>query len=409
MLVKEDFFDDNVESIINDYESEDLIDRNYQFTIEIKFRLNRDVNSIRTLDNGDKIYQELNRLFKFIVKKYDFLLTINKHIKDYRLSELEGIHFYDIRNNITQVQNYILTIDFDLVPFKDNNELFYFFDSLCFENYRFKSNQSIRWSTQRFKIYKNDKLIDELLGEVTFGKIVNSDSLTTEMIEKKPNKINEGFFDDNQVTVDSDNLFDDSDSSSISEQPVYDYTMEIVFWPGDLKNWNDNYTVMNRLNYILEVNNRIKEHTKPILCTDYTEKNVTDYLKTDNKYFFIQTKLLQTHYDEYTVIDRKTSKDSVGDQVFKPIRAIHYIKFSFSHSFTKSKQFMSFYTSIYNTVMKFMKPKKEPKIGIIDNNTKRYKEHTTISPEDLFKDNGTELEAQRLFDFMIPNYVWQVC
>ena len=70
---------------------------------------------------------------------------------------------------------------------------------------------------------------------------------------------------------------------------------------------------------------------------------------------------------------------------------------------------MSFYTSIYNTVMKFMKPKKEPKIGIIDNNTKRFKEHTTISPEDLFKDNGTELEAQRLFDFMIPNYVWQVC
>ena len=115
MLVKEDFFDDNIDSIINnDDSSEDLLDndKNYQFTIEIKFRLNRDVNSIRTLDNGDKIYQELNRLFKFIVKKYDFLLTINKHIKDYRLSELEGIHFYDIRNNITQVQNYILTIDF---------------------------------------------------------------------------------------------------------------------------------------------------------------------------------------------------------------------------------------------------------------------------------------------------------
>ena len=222
MLLKEDFFDDNAESIINDHVSEDLLDRTYQFTIEIKFRLNVDYDSIKSFDNADKVYQELNILFKFIKRKYDVLLSINKHIKDYRLSELEGIHFYDIRNNITQVQNYILTIDFDLVPFKDNNELFYFFDSLCFENYRFKSNQSIRWSTQRFKIYKNDKLIDELLGEVTFGKIVNSDSLTTEMIEKNTGKINEDFFDDNQVTVDSDNLFDDSDSSSISEQSVYD-------------------------------------------------------------------------------------------------------------------------------------------------------------------------------------------
>lgn len=193
MLLKEDFFDDNTELIINDYESEDLIDRNYQFTIEIKFRLNTDINSIRTLDNGDEVYKELNRLFKFIVKKYDILLTINKHIKDYRLSELEGIHFYDIRNNITQVQNYILTIDFDLVPFKDNNELFYFFDSLCFENYRFKSNQSIRWSTQRFIIYKDNKLIDQLFGEVSFYKIAKSDSLTTEMIEKK-NKQNQRRF-----------------------------------------------------------------------------------------------------------------------------------------------------------------------------------------------------------------------
>ena len=184
MLVKEDFFDDNAESIINDYESEDLLDRNYQFTIEIKFRLNVDYNSIKSFENGDKIYQELNRLFKFIVKKYDIMLTINKHIKDYRLSELDDRSYFDLNFNKT-IQCYILTIDFDLVPFKDNNELFYFFDSLCFENYRFKSNQSIRWSTQRFIIYKDNKLIDQILGEVSFYKIAKSDSLTTEMIEKK--------------------------------------------------------------------------------------------------------------------------------------------------------------------------------------------------------------------------------
>ena len=66
---------------------------------------------------------------------------------------------------------------------------------------------------------------------------------------------------------------------------------------------------------------------------------------------------------------------------------------------------MSFYTSIYNTVLRYMKPKKEPKIGIINNNTKRFKAHTSISPVDLFADNGTDLEAQRLFNFMMPNYV----
>ena len=54
-----------------------------------------------------------------------------------------------------------------------------------------------------------------------------------------------------------------------------------------------------------------------------------------------------------------------------------------------------------------MKLKIKPKIGIIDNNTKRFKAHTSISPVDLFSDNGIDLEAQRLFDFMIPNYDWQ--
>lgn len=404
MLLKEDFFDDNAESIINDHESEDLLDRNYQFTIEIKFRLNVDYDSIKSFDNADKVYQELNMLFKFIKRKYDVLLSINKHIKDYRLSELEDIHFYDIRNNITQVQSYILTIDFDLIPFKDDNELFYFFDSLCFENYRFKSNQSIRWSIQRFTIYKDNNLIAILKGVVTFKKIVNSTPLMTEMIEKTQNKINEDFFDDNQVSNDLENPYYDSKP----EQPIYDYTMEILFYPGSLKNWNDNYKVMDILNYILESNNHIKEHSKPFLCTDYTEQNITNYLKTHNDNFHSQIGLLKTHYGEYTIIDRKTCEDSVGDQVMNPIRAIHYIKFSFSHSFTKTKQFMSFYTSIYNTVLKYMIYRKEPKIGIIDNKTKRYKSHTTISPENLFADNGTGLEAQRLFDFMIPNYVWQV-
>ena len=404
MLLKEDFFDDNAESIINDHESENLLDRNYQFTIEIKFRLNTNINSIGTLDNADKVYQELNRLFKYINRKYDVLLSINKHITDYRLSELEDRSYFDLNFNKT-IQTYILTIDFDLVPFKDNNELFYFFDSLCFENYRFKSNQSIRWSTQLFIIYKDNKLIDQILGEISFYKIVNSDSLTTEMIEKKPNKINEDFFDDNQVTDDSDNLFNDSFEP---EQPIYDYTMEILFYPSALKNWNDNYKIIYTLNYILEYNNHITEHSKPFLCTDYTEKNIDDYLKTHNNNFTKEIRLLQTHYDEYAVIDRKTCEDSIMVQLMNPIRSVHYIKFSFSHSFTKTKQFMSFYTSIYNAVLKYMEPKEAPNIGIMDNNTKGYKGHTTISPTNLFVDNGIGLEAQRLFDFMIPNYVWQV-
>ena len=421
MLVKEDFFDDNKETIINNNDSsEDFpdIDKDYQFTIEIKFNLNVDYNSIKSFDNSDTIYQEVNRLFKYIERKYDILLFINKHITDYRLSELIDTSHYNtlfkpLFNN--KIQCYTLTIDFDLVPFKNKNELFYFFDSLCFENYRFKSNQNIRCSTQRFTIYKDKKLIDILCGEVTFNKILNSEPLITEMIKKnplltemtenKPNKINEDFFDDNQVLNDIEE--NPSYDSLNPEQPIYDYTMEILFYPDSLKNWNDNYVVMDRLNYILEFNNHIKEHSKPILCTDYTEEIINDYLKTHKDILIKEIRLLKTHYDEYTVIDRKTSKDSVGDQIMNPFFSIHYIKFSFSHSFTKPKQLITFYTSIYNTVLKYMKPKIKPKIGIIDNNTKRFKAHTSISPVDLFSDNGIDLEAQRLFDFIIPNYVWQ--
>ena len=408
MLVKEDFFDDNVESIINNNDStEDLPDndKNYQFSIEIKYLLNVTYDSIRSFDNADTVYKELNRLFKYTKTKYDVLLSINKHITDYRLSELMDTFYYDVFFNKT-IQCYTLTIDFDLVPFKDDNELFYFFDSLCFENYRFKSNQSIRWSIQRFTIYKDNNLIEILKGVVTFKKIVNSTPLMTEMIEKTQNKINEDFFDDNQV---SDDIEENPSYDSLNqEQPVYDYTMEILFYPSSLKNWNDNYTVMDRLNYILESNNHIKEHSKPILCTDYTEKNITDYLNEPVVSFTKEIIRLQTHYDEYTVIDRKTCEDSVGDQVMNPIRSVHYIKFSFSHSFTKPKQLIIFYTSIYNTVLKYMKPKNKPKIGIIDNNTKRFKAHTSISPENLFADyETTGLEAQRLFNFMIPNYVWK--
>ena len=416
MLVKEDFFDDNIETIINNNDSsEDLPDndKNYQFTIEIKFNLNVDYDSIKSFENGDKIYQEVNRLFKCIKKKYDILLFINRHITDYRLSELMDTSYYDEFN--TKIQCYTLTIDFDLVPFKNKNELFYFFNSLCFGYYRFKSNQNIRWLTQRFTIYKDKKLIDILHGEVTFNKILNSKPLITEMIKKNPlltemtekpqNKINEDFFDDNQV---SNDIEENPSYDSNQEQPIYDYTMEILFYPSTLKNWNDNYTVINRLNYILESNNHIKEHSKPILCTDYTEKNITDYLKGPVVSFTKEIIRLQTHYDEYTVIDRKTCKDSVSDQVMAPIRSVHYIKFSFSHSFTKPKQLITFYTSIYNTVLKYMKPENKPKIGIIDNNTKRFKAHTSISPENLFADyETTGLEAQRLFNFMIPNYVWK--
>ena len=422
MLVKEDFFDDNKETIINNNDSsEDFpdIDKDYQFTIEIKFNLNVDYDSIKSFDNSDTIYQETNRLFKYIERKYDILLSINKHITDYRLSELvDTSHYNTLFNTLSnnnKIQCYTLTIDFDLVPFKNKNELFYFFDSLCFENYRFKSNQNIRCSTQRFTIYKDKKLIDILCGEVTFNKILNSEPLITEMIKKnpllteitenKPNKINEDFFDDNQVLNDIEE--NPSYDSLNPEQPIYDYTMEILFYPGSLKNWNDNYVVMDRLNYILESNNHIKEHSKPILCTDYTEKIINDYLKTHKDILIKEIRLLKTHYDEYTIIDRKTSKDSVGDQIMNPFFSIHYIKFTFSHSFTKPKQLINFYTSIYNTVLKYMKPKIKPKIGIIDNNTKRFKAHTSISPVDLFSDNGIDLEAQRLFDFMIPNYDWQ--
>ena len=420
MLVKEDFFDDNINSIINNNDSsEDLpdINRNYQFTIEIIFRLNVTYDSIKSFNNADTVYKEADRLFKYIKKKYDILLFINKHITDYRLSELVDTSYYDNTHVqfVPKIQSYTLTIDFDLVPFKNKNELFYFFDSLCFEYYRFKSNQNIRWSTQRFTIYKDHELIDILKGEVTFNKILNSEPLMTEMIKKNPlltemsekpqNKINEDFFDDNQLLNDiEENPYDDSLNP---EQPIYDYTMEIGFYPGSLKNWNDNYAVMDRLNYILESNNHIKEHSKPILCTDYTEKIINDYLKTHKDILIKEIRLLKTHYDEYTIIDRKTSKDSVGDQIMNPFFSIHYIKFSFSHSFTKPKQLITFYTSIYNTVLKYMKPKIKPKIGIIDNNTKRFKAHTSISPVDLFSDNGIDIEAQRLFDFMIPNYDWQ--
>lgn len=407
MLVKEDFFDDNIDSIINnDDSSEDLPDnnRNYQFTIEIKFRLNVKYDSIESFDNADKIHQELNRLFKFIIRKYDVLLSINKHITDYRLSELMDTSYYDAQFN-TRIQCYTLTIDFDLVPFKNKNELFYFFDSLCFEYYRFKSNQNIRWSTQRFKIYKDHNLIDILHGEVTFNKILNSKLLITEMTENKPNKINEDFFDDNQVSNDIEE--NPSYDSLNPEQPIYDYTMEILFYPDSLKNWSDNYTIMDRLNYILESNNRIKEHSKPILCTDYTEKNIDDYLKIYNDNYTKDIRLLQTHYDEYTVIDRNTCEDSVSDQVMYPICSVHYIKFSFSHSFKKTKHLIDFYTSIYNTVLKYLELEHKPKIGIINNNTKRFKSHTSTSPTNLFMDNltGFGLEAKRLFDFMIPNCV----
>ena len=409
MLVKEDFFDDNIDMIINNNDtSEDLpdINRNYQFTIEIIFRLNVTYDSIKSFNNADTVYKEADRLFKYIKKKYDILLFINKHITDYRLSELVDTSYYDNTHVqfVPKIQCYTLTIDFNLVPFKDKNELFYFFDSLCFENYRFKSNQNIRWSTQRFTIYKDHELIDILKGEVTFNKILNSEPLMTEMIKKTQNKINEDFFDDNQLSNDIEE--NPSYDSSNPEQSIYDYTMEILFYPSSLKNWNDNYTVMDRLNYILESNNHIKEHSKPILCTDYTEQNITDYLKGPVVSFTKEIRLLKTHYDEYTIIDRKTSKDSVGDQIMNPFFSIHYIKFSFSHSFTKPKQLITFYTSIYNTVLKYIKPK-NPKIGIVDNNTKRFKMHTSKSPVDLFRDNGTGLEAQRLFDFMIPNYVWK--
>ena len=101
--------------------------------------------------------------------------------------------------------------------------------------------------------------------------MIKKNPLLTEMSEKPQNKINEDFFDDNQVSDDIEE--NPSYDSSKSEQPIYDYTMEILFYPSSLKNWNDNYTVMDRLNYILESNNHIKEHSKPILCTDYTEKS----------------------------------------------------------------------------------------------------------------------------------------
>ena len=100
MLAKEDFFDDNdIESIITNNDSpEDLTDndKDYQFTIKIKFRLNVTYNSIKAFGNADKVYQEANRLFKFINRKYDFLLSINKHIKVYRLSELIDTSYYYI-------------------------------------------------------------------------------------------------------------------------------------------------------------------------------------------------------------------------------------------------------------------------------------------------------------------------
>ena len=106
MLVKEDFFDDNIDSIINnDDSSEDLLDndKNYQFTIEIKFHLNVTYESIKSFDNAETVYKELNRLFKYIKKKYDVLLTINKHIIDHRLTELmDTSHYNTLLNNKIQ-------------------------------------------------------------------------------------------------------------------------------------------------------------------------------------------------------------------------------------------------------------------------------------------------------------------
>ena len=102
-------------------------------------------------------------------------------------------------------------------------------------------------------------------------EMIKKNPLLTEMSEKPQNKINEDFFDENQLSNDIEE--NPSYDSSNPEQPIYDYTMEILFYPSSLKNWNDNYTVMDRLNYILESNNHIKEHSKPILCTDYTEKS----------------------------------------------------------------------------------------------------------------------------------------
>ena len=67
MLVKEDFFDDNKETIINNNDStEDLPDndKNYQFSIEIKYLLNVTYDSIRSFDNSDTGFKELKRLFK---------------------------------------------------------------------------------------------------------------------------------------------------------------------------------------------------------------------------------------------------------------------------------------------------------------------------------------------------------
>ncbi len=225
------------------------------------------------------------------------------------------------------------------------------------------------------------------------------------MIKKNPNKINEDFFDDNQLL---DDIEENPSFDSLNpEQPIYDYTMEILFYPGSLKNWSDNYKIIKRINCILEYNNRIKEHSKPILCTDYTEKDIDEYLKINNDNFTKDIRLLQTHYDEYTVIDRNTCEDSVSDQIMYPIRSVHYIKFSFSHSFKKTKQFIDFYTSIYNTVLNYLELEHKPKIGIINNNTKRFKSHTSTKPADLFADDGTGfgLEAKRLFNFMIPNCV----
>ena len=86
MLVKEDFFDDNnIESIINNNDSpEDLTynDKDYQFTIEIKFNLNVTYDSIKSFENGDKIYQEVNRLFKYIKKNMIFCCSLTNILKN---------------------------------------------------------------------------------------------------------------------------------------------------------------------------------------------------------------------------------------------------------------------------------------------------------------------------------------
>lgn len=422
MLLKEEFFDDNKEPITGtDDPMDDLSteNENYQFSIQIKFNLNRNMDEINLLPNKDEIIKELSRLLRFIYRKYDIILSHNKHITDYRLSEIEERTWHDTFYDRV-VREYYLTFYFNLKPFKDINEVFYFYDSLCFENYRFKSDNRIRWSSQAFfTLNENGKIIAMFFGEVTFNKISQYQNLVKRMTDTSLKSItirlNEDFFDDYDSTnTDVENPDYDTDIN----YPVYDYTMEIFIEPTFSKDWNSYHKIISRLKYILESNIHIKNYSEPILCTDFTQDIINEYLNDDSSFniqansmiygkdFLNRIKVLQKHYNEYTVVDRNTSKDSIGDQLMEPICYIQYIKFTFSHKFTKAKQLMAFYTSVYNTVMKYAVPGKAPMIGIGNNNTKRYKKHTSTTPQKLFRENGTGLEAQRLFDFMIPNYEW---